>query len=571
LNQQQLQIARAALWRQNAAPLETYDDAAPWFEEIGFCLFLPRNAQFPSPAPSFVEACMGGPSATPPPATIQKAMELATRLIDAGRAIPLNLLGTFSEQPDFLVAPEVLPWVAAIRGDRQWKTAPGGRTAPIVLRTWEALEKNGTQTALQLREALGREVTEAVVLRALIELWTTLRALPLYTAGEPTRWQLTKERYAAQLTTGSNTAQPTAVSALASLYLRSAVAATAEEAEVFLSPLTARSRIRDVLHGMMAARQFATMSVGSQTLLFVEGSLPEVAPVAEEEIPPAAAREREGFKPRRAPEGARRQRPQPAEREKRLPDQERRGPRPGRERGGRERQGRGFPPRREFRPAASGEERRGGERPRNQGRPPRPFEKKRRWEPRPGSARPGNVRPDTARPVDARPGNARFEKPRTEGGREERPGRREDRGERKPWQKRPGGAFQKRDGRPPFRKPFREREQRPEGREDRPRFGKGPRPQVGGRKFEGRPPRPEATGENRPPRPGKTSGGKPRFGKPGGRPERREFGGKRPERGARGSFRPGPKGRGKFSPKPPSRSNPRKNRGEKPAGEEGTE
>ena len=571
MNQQQLQIARAALWRQNAAPLETYDDAAPWFEEIGFCLFLPRHAQFPSPAPSFVEACMGGPSATPPPATIQKAMELATRLIDAGRAIPLNLLGTFSEQPDFLVAPEVLPWVAAIRGDRQWKTAPGGRTAPIVLRTWEALEKNGTQTALQLREAVGREVTEAVVLRALIELWTTLRALPLYTAGEPTRWQLTKERYAAQLTTGSNTAQPTAVSALASLYLRSAVAATAEEAEVFLSPLTARSRIRDVLHGMMAARQFATMSVGSQTLLFVEGSLPEVAPVAEEEIPPAAARESEGFKPRRAPEGARRQRPQPSEREKRRPDQERRGPRPDRERRDRERQDRGFPPRREFRPAASGEERRGGERPRNQGRPPRPFEKKRRWEPRPGSARPGNVRPDTPRPVDARPGNARFEKPRTEGGREERPGRREDRGERKPWQKRPGGAFQKRDGRPPFRKPFREREQRPEGREDRPRFGKGPRPQVGGRKFEGRPPRPEATGENRPPRPGKTFGGKPRFGKPGGRPERREFGGKRPERGARGSFRPGPKGRGKFSPKPPSRSNPRKNRGEKPAGEEGTE
>ena len=576
MNQQQLQIARAALWRQNAAPLETYDDVAPWFEEIGFCLFLPRHAQFPSPAPSFVEACMGAPSATPPPAAIQKAMELATRLIDAGRAIPLNLLGTFSEQPDFLVAPEVLPWVAAIRGDRQWKTAPGGRTAPIVMRTWEALEKNGAQTALELREALGREVTEAAVLRALIELWTTLRALPLYTAGEATRWQLTKERYAAQLTTGSNTAQPTAVSALASLYLRSAVAATAEEAEVFLSPLTARSRIRDVLHGMMAARQFATMSVGSQTLLFVEGSLPEVAPVAEEEVPPAATREREGFKPRRAAEGARHQRPQPSEREKRRPDQERRGPRPDRERRDRERQDRGFPSRREFRPAASGEERRRGERPRNEGRPPRPFQKKRAWDPRPGSARPGNVRPGTARPGDARPGNARFEKPRTEGGREERPGRREDRGERKPWQKRPGGPFQKREGRPPFRKPFGKREERPErgpeGREERPRFGKGPRPQFGGKKVEGRPPRREAPGENRPPRPGKTFGGKPRFGKPGGRPERRGFGGNRPERGARGGFRPGPKGRGKFSPKPPSpRSNPRKNRGEKPAGEEGTE
>lgn len=585
MNQQQLQIARAALWRQNAAPLETYDDAAPWFEEIGFCLFLPRHAQFPSPAPSFVEACMGGPSATPPPAAIQKAMKLAMRLIDGGRAVPLNLLGTFSEQPDFLVAPEVLPWVAAIRGDRQWKTAPGGRAAPIVLRTWEALEKNGAQTALELREALGREVTEAAVLRALIELWTTLRALPLYTAREATRWQLTKERYAAQLTTGSNTAQPTAVSALASLYLRSAVAATAEEAEVFLSPLTARSRIRDVLHGMMAARQFATMSVGSQTLLFVEGSLPEVAPVAEEEIPPAAAREREGFKPRRAPEGARRQRPHP-EREKR-PDQERRGPRQDRER-----RERGFPPRREFRPAASGEERQRGERPRSEGRPARPFEKKRAWEPRPGGPRPGSARPD-----NVRPGKAAFQKPRAEGGREERPGRREERGERKPWQKRPGGAFQKREGRPPFRKPFREREQRPEGRaegrEERPRLGKGPRPQFGGQRSGPRPPRREASGENRPPRregggdnrpprpgnkfggparPSKKFGGPARFGKPGGRPGGKPFSGGRPDRGERGSFRAGPKGRGKFNPSSrPPRPGPRKNRENKPSGEEGTE
>ena len=608
MDQKQLQTARAALWHQNAAPLDTYDDAAPWFEEIGFCLFLPRHAQFPSPAPSLVEACIGATSATPPPAAIQKAMNLATRLVDAARAVPLNLLGTFSEHPDFLVTPDALPWVAAVRGDRQWKTAPGGRTAPIVLRTWEALEKNGAQTAGELREALGREVTEAAVLRALIELWTAIRVLPLYAASGPTRWHLMKDRYAAQLTTGSNTAQPTALSALASLYLRSAVAATAEEAEVFLSPLTARSRIREVLHGMTAARQFGTMSVGSHTLLFVEGSLPEVAPVEEAEL--QAAAQPEPFRPRREPRDA-------SGREKRRPDQEGRRrdqQRPGREdRRLRDTEKR-FPPRRDFSPAASGEERKGrGDRPREEGRPSRPFEKKRAWQPR-----------DRKSP-------AKFQGPRREGQGQERPPRREDRGERKPWQKRPGGEFQKREGRPPFRKPFAKPKGAPGERDERPRFGKGPRresgsgrppfgkgprredganrphfgkgpregggeqpqfgkglrredrgnrpqfgskrPQFGGKRFEGRPPqRREEGGENRPPRPGKKFGGPTRFGKPGDRPPRREFGGNRPERGPRSGFRPGSKGRGAFRPSSlPPRPKPRGNRGEKPGGEEGAE
>jgi 23S rRNA pseudouridine2605 synthase len=293
LNQQQLQFARAALWHQTAdARLVTFDDAAAWLDDIGLCLFLPRHTQLPAPAPSFVEACSGAPAITPPPAAIATATELTTRLIEERRAIPLNLLGAVTEQPDFLVTPEILPWAAAVRGDRQWKTAPGGRTAPIVLRTWEALDREGELTAIQIQDRLGRELTEAAILRALIELWTNLRAMPIYASDQPTRWTLLKNRCPEQLATAANTAQATALSVLLSIYLRSAVAATAEEAEIFLSPLTARSRIREVIHGMMAARQFHTMSVGPQTLLFIEGSLPDNLPEPEpekESAPPATS------------------------------------------------------------------------------------------------------------------------------------------------------------------------------------------------------------------------------------------------------------------------------------------
>lgn len=264
----------------------TGDEATAWLEDLGLCLFLPRHAQLPAPAPSFVEAVHGAASAAPPGAALEHASEFTSRLVDERRIIPLNLLGTYSEQADFLITPEVLPWVAAVRGDRQWSTMPVGRTSPLVVRTWQVLDQEGEATAVQLRALLGRELTEAAVLRALIELWTTVRAMPVYKAGEPARWTLLKHRFPTQLATAANTGQGTALSALLSIYLRSAVAATAEEAEIFLSPLTARSRIREVIHGMMAARQFGSMSVGSQTLLFVEGSLPENLPV-EEEAPAA--------------------------------------------------------------------------------------------------------------------------------------------------------------------------------------------------------------------------------------------------------------------------------------------
>ncbi len=394
MNQQQLQTARAAHWHQNAQPLLTLDDSARWLTETGLCLFLPRHAQLPAPAPSFVEACMGEAAVTPPASAIARAMELAAPLVEEGRVIPLNLLGTFSEQPDFLISAEALRWAAAVRGDRNWKSAPAGRTAPIVLHAWEILDREGTSTAVEIREGLGREVTEAAVLRALIELWSNFRAMPIYVSGQPTRWSLLKVRHAGELSAAGNTAQTTALSVLVSQYLRSAVAATAEETEIFLSPLTARSRIREVIHGMMATRQLATTTLGSQTLVFVEGTLEELlpapAPGAEAEgtevgqmaaaassgetlaRPPAKVREDRTRERARRPEQQRAWQPGKTREGNRgrsgVRREEQRGKRPA-----------ATGPRKEFRGARQGsdeQEKRGAFRPGQ----PKPFERKREWQ-----------------------------------------------------------------------------------------------------------------------------------------------------------------------------------------------
>jgi 23S rRNA pseudouridine2605 synthase len=282
LTREQLQAARAAHWRQNQNPLLTLEDAAGWLEQHPLCLFLPRRAQLPAPAPSFVEACMGSAHSTPGAAAIEQAQALLTRLIGQGNAVALNLLGGVSEQPDFLVTSQALPYVLSLRGDADWKHAPqkssGHKVSPLVLELWKALDKDGGLTALEARENLGRELTEAAVLRGLCELWQALRISPVFAEpGQPARWELLRVRHRDALGTASTTSQVTALSLLVSMYLQSVYAASSEEIEVFLSPVASRSRVREAVRGLSATRQIHSLSMDAQTYYFLEDGLPEFA------------------------------------------------------------------------------------------------------------------------------------------------------------------------------------------------------------------------------------------------------------------------------------------------------
>jgi hypothetical protein len=267
--------------RQNGNGALTLEDARTWIEETGLCLFLPRRQFSSSIAPSFVEAVAGRQNPTPDPKHIALAEELLVRLEIEGVAVRLNLLGHPGEHPDYIVASWVLPYVYALRGDRDWRRSPqltGSRqVSQLAVQSYKQLELGDTNLG-SLTHALGREVTEGAVLRAITELWQQLRIIPVVSAvGQPAQWQLLRTRFQKAIAEGASTSQVTAISVLASIYLQAVIAASMEEVELFLAPLTARSKIREVLRGLVATRQVHTISMGHAPHFYVAGTLPEFA------------------------------------------------------------------------------------------------------------------------------------------------------------------------------------------------------------------------------------------------------------------------------------------------------
>jgi 23S rRNA pseudouridine2605 synthase len=270
--------------RQNGLGTLTLDEARTWIEETGLCLFLPRRQFSTAVAPSFVEAVAGRPEATPDQKTIALAEDLLVRLENEGVAVRLNLQGQPGEQPDFVVAAWVLPYVYALRGDRDWRRSPqltGSRqVSQLAVHVYKQLE-GGDANVSHLKQALGREVSESAVVRAITELWQQLRIIPtIAVRGQAAKWQLLRTRFQRAIAEGASTSQVTAISVLASIYLQAVIAASMEDVELFLAALTARSKIREVIRGLVATRQVHTISLGHAPHFYVAGTLPEFEPVS---------------------------------------------------------------------------------------------------------------------------------------------------------------------------------------------------------------------------------------------------------------------------------------------------
>ncbi len=293
----QLAAARSEHWHQTENAVLSVEAVRDWLSRSGLVLYAPRAQQLGAPAPSLVEATLGRAELTPELAENEEAKSLLARLIADGSAVPLNLLGATgglgTDVPDFVVSAGVFSYIFTLRGNKAWKQSPvtsgAVKVSPLALAAHELLVEKVTLNVYDLTTHLGSGVTEAAALRALTELWSQLRVIPVpQQDGSPTLWELATARFTKQIKSGANAGQPTALSALISLYLGQAMAATEDEIESFLSPLAPRSRVRDVIHALLSARQLDTLVVEGKTLLHVAGDVPKFAAPAAASGAPAA-------------------------------------------------------------------------------------------------------------------------------------------------------------------------------------------------------------------------------------------------------------------------------------------
>ncbi len=278
MNAEQLNSARLARWSQNGEARLTLEAASEWIDEIGFCPYVPMGLTGTAPAPSFIEAVVGRPAQSPSAGERARALELLARVVENSSIVPLKLGASLGEQPDFVCSPEVLRFVYALRGDRNFKTGPltvgNEKVTPLSLHCWQAIEQQGPLDVAALQPILGRDITEAAIARSLQELWSAMYIFPILRAGgKPAQWELMYRRFPKPVAAGASTAHAEAQSAMISLYLQAAVAAREEEILSFLSPLAPQSKLREVIRGLGSMRQLDILDIGGRAHVSLQGGL----------------------------------------------------------------------------------------------------------------------------------------------------------------------------------------------------------------------------------------------------------------------------------------------------------
>lgn len=283
MTESELQQARERKWHLDGNPVRTIEDARTFVESAGFCLLYPVRP--PVLAPTFVGAWVGGDDRIP---TWQHAFadqravdakELMVRLLRERAAFEASL---FDENNAFLLAASVFPFFYALVGERNPRQAPrpGSRSeySQLARDAYEAIRRDGPVSKQKLIETLGGSVSEAALDRALAELWSKLRITRVdYKPGEGAFWDVLYRWAPDAVREGIGLSVGEALSALLTKYLDCVIAADQSEVEAFFGNIVPRSRVKEAIKALLAARELSFVHVGGRSLIQV--TPPRVAAV----------------------------------------------------------------------------------------------------------------------------------------------------------------------------------------------------------------------------------------------------------------------------------------------------
>jgi hypothetical protein len=179
----------------------------------------------------------------------------------------------FLDDTDLIVSAPLFSFFYALVSDRNPKVPPktqaqGKEVSELAVRVFAAAQNHGPLNKGRLQELLGRELSIAALDRALTELWSALKITRVdYSKDEGASWDVLYRWAPEAVKEGIGISAPEAISALVSKYLETVVAAEREEIEALFSHLTARSKVREAVNALLAARELSFVTVGARTMV----------------------------------------------------------------------------------------------------------------------------------------------------------------------------------------------------------------------------------------------------------------------------------------------------------------
>jgi len=273
MTEPELQQLRREKWRLDAKPVRTLDDARSFLESVGFCMMYPLKQ--PVLAPTFIGAWAGSEEKLPTwqhafaDPRAQQASELMVRMLRERDAYEAN---TFDENNNFLVAASIFPYFYALVGERNPKQAPqsGPRSeySNLACDAFEVVSREGPVSKQKMRESLGGSVSIAALDHALGELWSRLRITRVdYNPTDGSFWDVLYRWSPDAVRDGMNLSVGEALSALVSKYLGCVIAADQQELENFFGNFVPRSRVKESVNALSAAREVEYIRVGNRSLI----------------------------------------------------------------------------------------------------------------------------------------------------------------------------------------------------------------------------------------------------------------------------------------------------------------
>jgi len=260
-------------WRLDGKAVRTIEAARAFIEDVGLCLMYPQRP--PLLVPTFIGAFVGSEDRLPewqhafkdPRAT--EATELMVRLLREKTAFEANL---FEENNGLLVSASLFPYFYALLGERNPKQPPKAGTrslySQLACDAFALVQREGALSKQKLLERLGGGLSNAALDKSLAELWSKLRITRVdYSVSEGSVWDLLYRWAPDAVKEGVGLSVPEALSGLVSKYLDCVIAVDQAELEAFFGRFVARSKIKEAVNALIAARELSFVHVGGRTML----------------------------------------------------------------------------------------------------------------------------------------------------------------------------------------------------------------------------------------------------------------------------------------------------------------